>query len=538
MCTLQFFKALRLPELKPVSLVAGRAGEQNRITSVNVMEVPDISAYVKEGDLLVTTMYPIRDQEQLQLALIPMLHSKGVAALAVAPLEEGRAIPDFMLAQAEALGLPLLALPYGTAFNAIINPILQIIVDRQTGLLKKNAEVNQRFLNVLIKGGSLAEIADMIHAEDGVPAAICSPLGSVLASAGEMDQDLLAACREQGMLKAGGTLELRDAGGKAALVWAYPVNYVQEHYATVFLFFREGRGLMQTEQEMVEQASNIIALEIARVRSQHTAEQRARASLMENILQGKIASLSQAVRMGKGCGWDLSGAFLPAVIRAGEATEQGPDARPREELIQGLQHTLDELARQKLRQPVISVGISGETLALFSVPAQDNTQQAMNIRSFLEEYTARFSGAVWAGLGRVASDVTQLPQAVKQAEKAARVAGLAANRHLVRGFDELGVFRVLCGDEMNEEQLHFMQDTLAGILRQKKESRNELLRTLRAYFASGCNLRQTAKDLFMHYNTIQYRVRRVEELLGIRLDDPEARLALQLAMKLLELYQG
>ena len=531
-------EALKLPELRSVSIAAGREGLEKKILSVNIMEVPDISDYVKEGDLLITTMYPIRDEEQLQRELIPMLHAKGVAALAIAPLEPGKGIPDFMLEQAEKLAFPLLSLPYGTSFNNIINPVLQNIVDRQTSLLQKNAEVNHRLINVLINGGSLGEIAGMIHAEDAVPVAICSPLGNILATAGEFDEGLYESCKKEFPPRETGLVRATDSKGKSSLIWSYPVIYVGEHYATVFLVFPEDRNNDEHfERDMVEQASNIIALEIARIRNQHTVEQKLRAGLIENILQGKIDSISQAIRMGQSCGWDLSGSFLPVVIRAKETELHQDGNLTREDMFFTLQHTLDELIQKQLRQNAITVSISNETLAFFSVPSADRSVCIDKITSFIASYIARFSRSVWVGIGRVADDITRLPLAVKQAEKAAHIAQLSTDSRKVIHYDELGVFKVLFDNIIQNEKSAFMQETLGGILSQSKVTRDELIKTLRVYFSCGCNLRQTAKELFMHYNTISYRIRKIEDLIGIDLQDAEARLNMQIALKLLELSQ-
>jgi hypothetical protein len=84
--------ALKLPEMKDVSVVAGAAGLRREISSVNVMEVPDIANYLKPGVLLITTMYSIRNDEDIQRKLIPLLVDKGATALALAPLHKNGGI--------------------------------------------------------------------------------------------------------------------------------------------------------------------------------------------------------------------------------------------------------------------------------------------------------------------------------------------------------------------------------------------------------------------------------------------------------------
>jgi hypothetical protein len=122
---------LKLPEMAGVSVVAGAAGLRREISSVNVMEVPDFSKYLKSGELLVTTMYPIRNNEAMQRRLIPLLIEKGVAALALAPLHEHDLIPSFMINQADEMGLPLLKLPYEISFDELINTVLNSIIEKR-----------------------------------------------------------------------------------------------------------------------------------------------------------------------------------------------------------------------------------------------------------------------------------------------------------------------------------------------------------------------------------------------------------------------
>jgi purine catabolism regulator len=47
--------------LKKSRVIGGESGLDHVLQSVNVMEVPDILEWVHPGELLVTTMYPLRD---------------------------------------------------------------------------------------------------------------------------------------------------------------------------------------------------------------------------------------------------------------------------------------------------------------------------------------------------------------------------------------------------------------------------------------------------------------------------------------------
>ncbi len=67
-----------------------------------------------------------------------------------------------------------------------------------------------------------------------------------------------------------------------------------------------------------------------------------------------------------------------------------------------------------------------------------------------------------------------------------------------------------------------------------REKGSDLLRTLRVYFAVGANASAAADQLFLHRNSMLYRLSRVEELTGLDLKDPRAGLALRLGLLFLD----
>ena len=69
-----------------------------------------------------------------------------------------------------------------------------------------------------------------------------------------------------------------------------------------------------------------------------------------------------------------------------------------------------------------------------------------------------------------------------------------------------------------------------------RERRSDLVRTLRAYFAAGTNASEAADRMFLHRNSMLYRLERIQKLTSLDLKDPGASLALQLG--LLALKEG
>ena len=75
---------------------------------------------------------------------------------------------------------------------------------------------------------------------------------------------------------------------------------------------------------------------------------------------------------------------------------------------------------------------------------------------------------------------------------------------------------------------------LARLMEADARQSLSLTATLEAYLACGCNLTRTAERLYVHKNTLLYRLHRIREILRCDLGDPDERLLLELSFRLLE----
>ncbi|MGH3086159.1 MAG: helix-turn-helix domain-containing protein [Rubrobacteraceae bacterium] len=66
------------------------------------------------------------------------------------------------------------------------------------------------------------------------------------------------------------------------------------------------------------------------------------------------------------------------------------------------------------------------------------------------------------------------------------------------------------------------------------EHGSDLVHTLRVFFAANANASEAADRLFLHRNSLRYRLERIEELTGLDLKDHRCRLALQLGLLAIE----
>ena len=92
--------------------------------------------------------------------------------------------------------------------------------------------------------------------------------------------------------------------------------------------------------------------------------------------------------------------------------------------------------------------------------------------------------------------------------------------------DELLAERALAGDMLAKSTL------IQKIYRPLAEHSPELLETLSSYLETGRSLESTARDLFVHPNTVRYRLKRISEIIGWDATGPREAFILQVAMVL------
>jgi purine catabolism regulator len=80
--------------------------------------------------------------------------------------------------------------------------------------------------------------------------------------------------------------------------------------------------------------------------------------------------------------------------------------------------------------------------------------------------------------------------------------------------------------------------SLQRIIDHDREHNTDFVPTVATYLSMRCRLRAAAEQLHIHRNTLQYRLRRIEELAGISFDDRDNRVALEVGLMVLEMRNG
>lgn len=136
----------------------------------------------------------------------------------------------------------------------------------------------------------------------------------------------------------------------------------------------------------------------------------------------------------------------------------------------------------------------------------------------------------WAGMGEIARSPLEVRRSASEAQDTARLGLLVMGPgHIARTAD-LGVYRLMLALRKSGDLQPFVERELAP-LRNTPRNEDHLIETVEVYLECNGNLSEAARRLHLHRNSLLYRLHHIRDLLGHDLENPEQRLALQLALK-------
>jgi len=138
------------------------------------------------------------------------------------------------------------------------------------------------------------------------------------------------------------------------------------------------------------------------------------------------------------------------------------------------------------------------------------------------------------GVSRVAGTTEELPDAYTQARRSVEIGRRVHGGGSTTFFDQLGVHRLIALVPEVEELRAFTADVL-GPLAEPTTEAADLRETLRVLLDTNFNVAEAARLQFFHYNTMRYRVSKLERLLGPLSADPHLRLDVAVALRVLEI---
>ena len=281
----------------------------------------------------------------------------------------------------------------------------------------------------------------------------------------------------------------------------------------------------------------VAALAVTKQLAVRAVESKYQGDFLRDLITGEVGP-DQAVTHSASLGWDVDRPVVVVVAELDPTTGEVPAdtsvtvlARPALERFASAWQTV--VRPRDHHAPV--AGFNREVVAVLGVPPTGNVDRL--VRDLVREVAGDGGGgrrSFSTGVSRVAPSPAQIAGAYEQARTAVRVGRRMHGPGAFAHFDSLGVFRLLSLVEDAGELRSFAEETLGELGRSDDETA-DLRRTLEVLLDHNLNVAETARTLHFHYNTLRYRIAKLERMLGPFTDDPHLRLSLHLALQVLQM---
>ncbi|MEU2716549.1 PucR family transcriptional regulator [Streptomyces sp. NPDC007205] len=536
-----------------------RAGEDRLDVPVrwaHVSELADPVPYMEGGELLLITALKLdAENPEAMRRYVKRLVGAGVVGLGFAVGVNYEEIPEALVEAAQAEGLPLLEVPRRTPFLAISKAVSAAIAADQYRAVTAGFAAQRELTKQALNSGPEGLLGALAAQVDGW-AALYDASGAVVAAAPEW------AGRRAARLTAE-VERLRERPAPASSVVGGPdhEDRVELHSLgtgrrpRAALAVGTAAALGTAERYAVHSAIALLTLTTERSRSLHAAEQRIGTAVLRMLLAGQ-PDHARAVA------GDLYGGLLDAPFRvivaesvSGSAARAHADAHAHAharvpgaakqaspaaalaaagtggDLLGGLAETVESAAARS--GEAVLVVPEGERLVVLAadggaaVAACTQYAAALEAARAAPEQAGGDEEELVVGLSAPAGPIAAAA-AYKQAEQALSVARrrgrvLVEHEQLAAG----SVLPLLADDAVKA----FADGLLRALHEHDATGRGDLVASLRAWLSRHGQWDAAAADLGVHRHTLRYRMRRVEEILGRSLDDPDVRMELWLALK-------
>ncbi|MGY1821850.1 PucR family transcriptional regulator [Geodermatophilus sp. SYSU D00079] len=566
-------EALQLPGLAGTDVVAGAAG-LGRVVRHMVVDDPSDPLAVAGPDVLVVlgARLPAADPANYR-ALVERLDSMGTAALAYRRTEGPAAVPDEVLGEADRRGLPVLAVPADARMDEIVSEVLGAVVGRQGEELALSYRMHDQFIDVALSGGGLAEVTEQLAVFlEGAAVLGLGPDREIVTTAGPAEdvaeisdwlwlldaeaEDELATMAPSrrvsgvradqtvvtpaevladadlspadGILLVPGHHELPGGVGEYAVA---PIMAGEQRHGWLVAVHRTG-PMMVGAGGVLERAAVISALSVIRQQAVHSVELRFQGDLVRRLVAGSLRHTERALAQTRSFGWRLDGPVV--VLVTATETAADPHADPTRAL-----DVLDRLAdgwRSALETEVSGAAVAGLSTEIVTVlPLDGRTPEEISalvsaVTSRVNARVRRVGRVLGTGIGRPAGSLSALGEAHQQAQRALGVGQEIHGPQAVTHFDQLGVFRLLSLIPDSTELRNYVDEVLGTLADAADPDSADLRETLRVLLETNLNVAESARRLHFHYNTMRYRIGKLERLLGPFTTDPTLRLNLLLAL--------
>lgn len=535
-------EVLALPRFSDLQLLSSHSNLTQPLESVEITETPDVADFIPKNVMILTTAMIYKDDQE---KLKPFIDSLKQAECTALGIKVGRFLDEIspeIVAYASAVDLPLIKIPSTQPLGGLLHEIVGYLRDSKTEQMSAAFDIQKRFSTLLMQDVDatrfIAEFAKILNA----PIILLSPWQQVIAhsnyfygnqKSAEFFIEQLSKDHFQQLAQEKKIFRLQDERQENIQVAGFPIR-VNDYFPYYLLVLSPEQIPYPISEFAIDQA--ILVLTFMLFKNQKIAEsfEHLKTDFLDRLLDTHQKALSKHqnwLELWKNYRLINSDYYQLAIVYGVTKPENETHIRYQQAegqlifqwLKEQLPEILPDVALFKLKN-------QNKSILIFQSKKNDHLMILQNLAERLQQalpITIRFA------LGNAYENLKDLPNSYIEASSTLEASLHAQKPATVQLFHPKGLAGLF--EKIGTEDVeYFCQQQLKELAYPTEPTLQELRKTLKVFLDFNCEITKTANALYLHRNTIKYRMNQCEKLLGTSIQEPETSLLLRVALELSE----
>ena len=516
-------------------VLAGASGLDTGVTSITIMDSPNPFPWSKGGEVVLSSGYVFKQHIDDFEELIIKMKGAGLVALFIKVKRYFDYLPDTILELADKIGFVIVEVPIEMAFIDVINPGLARIINFQAEAIQISESIHKDFTDLVINGDDTSSIIGVIS-------------DLLEADVAYYDQYFNKLYYKDGLEECDDKESLDRVKALMDTYEVYPIGANKKIYGyIIFLDKHKGREVGDYYNTL-SHANTALVLDAQMKISSMQIEDRHKNEFIQDIILNNIKSKAEVENRAKLFGWMFKDSVRAMVVDIDDFKDEYIKINDGDELDDTKRKL--ELTRDHIFSDTISIVksyfirtvyavLSDSIVFLLQADGSDSDWFENNLRQCSKEIRKRirdrYNFTLTIGIGDSKTDIVDVHESYKEGQMSIKVARVVYKKNSSMFYGELGVYRVLYSVYQDDEVRNFCMSKIGKIIEYDKKNASNLLDTLIQISQNDWNLKDTADRMYLHYNTIKYRFKKISSIVGGDLNNADFRLNISLALKVYQM---
>lgn len=530
---LSLSEVLELPAFSNHKVLAGVNRLDRNVSCINFLDAPDLSNWAKPNELIITTGFVVKDDESALDNIIPELCNSSLSGICIKPKRFLEKIPTSTINIANNLNMPLIELSPNSQFDEIMKDFFTALLNRQAAFQQQIIGLNELFMKMIISGIDLQKIAEIVAGLVNNTILIYDNVNNRKAYFNKyslLDFDDINYNEDFDLQ----TKRFKQKN-KYNNFHIKRLIIDKKDYGSIYIWGTEN-SITKYDISIINSLSLAIALEISREHSLREIENSYFSDFFIHLFNDKIIDISNEKLRARNLGFDDSSTYTVVCIRT--LIDQSITSYNQLMLKNNVFNDIATLlTRQDFSCNIVRIGTKYTLIIEIKNMKKYNSLEKVRLyfTDIFHDIKNKYSNVISSiGSGRMYSGIQGIIRSNNEANIALRVSETILKDNIIF-YDEMGPYRFIYSPTSIDESNVFVNEIIGKLLKYSTNKREEFINTLDAYFECQGNIQKISEITFTHYNTILYRLKRIEEIVGLNLDNSKERFDLEMALKLYKL---